>query len=94
MMAFSDKEIPYKVIDLALDGARADVAQSLDNASNTMTIITVDGGSLSFKLNSSDNDSINASDGMKIEGTVITEIYWTNTAQAGKTAEIFLSWVD
>ena len=93
-MAFSDKEIPYKVIDLALDGARTDVAQSLDNASNTLTIITLDGGSLSFKLNSSDNDLINASDGMKIEGTVITEIYWTNTAQVGKTAEIFLSWVD
>lgn len=93
-MAFSDKEIPYKVIELELDGARDDVAQSIENASNTMTIITLDGGSLSFKLNSSDNDSINASDGMKIEGTVITEIYWTNAAQAGKTAEIFLAWVD
>lgn len=93
-MSFSDKELPYKVIELALDGARADVAQSLENTSNSLTIITLDGGSLSFKLNSSGNDSITASDGMKIEGVVITEIYWTNTAQAGKTAEIFSTWID
>lgn len=93
-MSFSDKELPYKVIDLSLATARSDTAQSLDNISNTLTIISLDGGSLSFKLNSSDNDSITASDGLKIEGTVITEIYWTNTAQSGKTAEIFLAWVD
>lgn len=93
-MSFSDKELPYKVIDLGLVTARDDSAQALENAVNTLTIITLDGGSLSFKLNSSGNDSITASDGLKIEGLVITEIYWTNTAQPGKTAEIFLAWVD
>lgn len=93
-MSFSDKELPYKVISLSLATARDDTAQTLENVSNTLTIITVDGGSFSFKLNSSDNDSITASDGLKIEGSVITEIYWTNTAQSGKTAEIFLAWVD
>ena len=93
-MSFSDKELPYKVIELSLAAARADVAQSLENTSNTMTIITLDGGDLTFKLNSADNDSITASDGLKIEGTVITEIFWSNAAQAGLTAEIFLSWVD
>jgi hypothetical protein len=93
-MSFSDKELPYKVIELSLATARTDGAESLENVSNTLTVITLDGGTLSFKLNSSDNDSITASDGLKIEGTVITEIYWTNAAQAGLTAEIFLSWVD
>lgn len=93
-MSFSDKELPYKVIELSLATARADGAQSLNKVSNTMTIITVDGGTLAYKLNSSDNDSITASDGLKIEGTVITEIYWTNAAQPALTAEIFLSWVD
>jgi len=93
-MTFSDKELPYKVIDLSLATARDDSAQSLDNIANTLTIITLDGGSLSFKLNSSDNDTITASDGLNIEGIVITEIYWTNSAQSGKTAEIFSAWVD
>ena len=93
-MSFSDKELPYKVIDLGLATARTNSAQTLENASNTLTIITLDGGTLSFKLNSSDNDLITASDGLKIEGTVITEIYWTNAAQSSKTAEIFLAWVD
>lgn len=93
-MSFTDKELPYKVIELSLTAARADVAQSLENTSNTMTIITLDGGDLTFKLNSTDNDSITASDGLKIEGTVITEIFWSNAAQPGLTAEIFLSWVD
>lgn len=93
-MSFSDKELPYKVISLSLATARDDTAQALVNTANTLTIISLDGGSLSFKLNSSDKDSITASDGLKIEGPVITEIYWTNTAQPGKTAEIFLAWVD
>jgi hypothetical protein len=93
-MSFSTKELPYKVIDLSLATARDDSAQTLDKISNTLTVITLDGGSLSFKLNSADNDSITACDGLKIEGTVITEIYWTNTAQSGKTAEIYLAWVD
>lgn len=93
-MSFSTKELPYKVIDLNLATARTDSAQTLDKICNTLTVITLDGGSLTFKLNSSDNDSITASDGLKIEGTVITEIYWTNSAQSAKTAEIYLAWVD
>lgn len=93
-MTFSTKELPYKVISLSLAAARTDSAEGLTNLSNTLTILTLDGGSLTFRLNASGNDLIAGSDGLKIEGVNITEIYWTNAAQAAKTAKIFLAWVD
>lgn len=102
-MSFGTKIRPYAVISLALDGARADSAQgaiTLEGVSkatwkiNTLTVITLGGGTLSVKLNSSSGDSITLSDAFKIEGSIIDELYWTNAAQAGKTAEIYAAWVD
>ena len=93
-MSLLDRQYDYDVISLDLGTARSDVAQGLTKKINTLTVITLDGGSLSVKLNSSSNESITLSDGFKIEGIPLTELYWTNTAQAGKTAEIFTAWID
>lgn len=102
-MAFTRKIQPYTVISLDLGDARTDLAQGSITLrgsavspwkANTITVLDLDGGSLSFKLNDSDNNSIDGSDGFKIEGNAFREIYWTNTAQAGKTAKIYLAWVD
>ena len=82
------------MIELSLTAARTDSAEGLETISNTLTILTLDTGALSFKLNSADNASIPASDGLKIEGVIITDIFWTNTAQADLTAKIFHGWVD
>ena len=102
-MAFTRKIQPYAVISLDLGDARDDLAEGSITLrgsavsswkANTITVLDLDGGSLSFKLNDSDNDSIDGSDGLKIEGNILREIYWTNTAQAGKTATVYLAWVD
>ena len=100
---FTQKIQPYAIIELDLSDARTDLAEgsiSLKGEvvspwkANTITVLDLDGGSLSFKLNNSDNDSIDGSDGLKVEGNIFREIYWTNTAQVGLTAKIYLSWVD
>lgn len=102
-MAFTRKIQPYAVISLDLSDARDDLAQGSITIkgsvvspwkANTITVLDLDGGSLSFKLGDSDNDSIDGSDGLKIEGNIFRELYWTNTAQAGKTAKVYLAWVD
>jgi hypothetical protein len=101
-MTFTRKIQPYAVIELKLDTARSDLAQgaiSLRGSdvspwkANTITVLTMGGGDLSFKLNDSDNDSIDGSDGLKIEGNSFREIYWTNTV-AGTIAKVYLAWVD
>lgn len=102
-MTFTPKIQPYAVISLDLGDARTDLAQggiTLKGSvvspwkANTITILDLDGGSLSFKLNNSDNDEVDAIDGLKLEGNIFREIYWTNAAQAGKTAKVYLAWVD
>lgn len=102
-MTYLTKIQPYAVISLDLSTARDTLAQgaiTLRGVSvgtwiaNTITILTLGGGSLSFRLDKSSNDEIDASDGLKVEGNIFREIYWYNTAQAGKTAEVYLAWVD
>jgi hypothetical protein len=102
-MTFTRKIQPYAKISLNLGDARTDLAQGSITLrgsavspwkANTITVLDLDGGSLSFKLNDSDNDSIDGSDDLKVEGNIFREIYWTNTEQAGKTAKVYLAWVD
>lgn len=93
-MSFTDRQYKYKVISLDLGTVRADVAEGLTKKINTFTVLTLDGGDLEFKLNSNADDTITGSDGLKIEGYPITDIHWTNAAQAGKTAKIFIAWID
>lgn len=101
-MTFTTKIQPYAVISLDLGDARTDLAQGSITLrgsavspwkANTVTVLDLDGGSLEFRLNKSNNDLIPASGGLKVGG-IYREIYWTNTAQAGKTAKIYLAWVD
>ena len=95
-MTFTPKT-PYNVIDIAMAGGLSDFSKihNDDEAviANTMTILTLDDGILTFKINSADNDSITASDGLKIEGVVITDLLWSCDDQ-DKTAKVFLAWVD
>ncbi len=93
-MSFTDRQYEYKVISLDLGTVRANVSQGLTKKINTFTIITLGGGDLEFKLNSNEDDTITGIDGLKIEGYPITDIHWTNAAQSGKTAEIFITWID
>lgn len=93
-MSLTNRQYQPSVISLLLTGARSNSAQGLTKKINTITVITLNGGTLSLKLNSSSNSSITLADNMKIEGTPISEIYWTNSAQAGLTANIFTAWID
>lgn len=93
-MSLSDRQYNYDVISLDLTSARSDSAQGLTKKINSFTIISLGGGTLSVKLNSSSDKSITLSDNMKIEGFPITDLLWTNAAQAGITAYIFIVWID
>lgn len=93
-MTLTSRQYQYDVISLLLTGARSDKAQGLTKKINTLTIITLGGSSLSVKLNASTNNSITLSDGFKIEGIPISELYWTHIAQAGLTAKVFVAWID
>lgn len=101
-MAYVRRVTPYTIISLALDNARNGAAQNdltvegetvSDWTANTITVLTLGAGSLSFALSQLGDDII-ASDGLKVEGVRFSNIYWTNTSQPGKTAVIFLAWVD
>lgn len=93
-MTLSERQYNYTVISLLLTNARSDSAQGLTKKINSLTVLSLGGGTLSVKLNSSSNDSITLADNMKIEGLPITELYWTNAAQVGVTATIFIIWID
>ncbi len=93
---------PYAVISLDCSAALADSAQgavtitgvSTTNwVANTITIISLNGNTVSFKLDSSSNGSITASDGLTVNRISFSEIYWTVSAGAG-TAQILIAWVD
>jgi len=95
---------PYAIISLDLTTARTDTAEgaiTIDGVAtenwiaNTLTVISLGGGSLSLKLNSSDAGSMSGiADGFKVEGIPFTEIFWTNIAQAGLTAIVMIGYVE
>lgn len=101
-MSFTTKIQPYSIIDLTVAmGALADSAQgaiTLRGASvsiwkaNSITVLALAGGTLSFKLDKNTNDSISASSGLKVEGSIFGDIFWTK--EAATTATIFVAWVD
>lgn len=99
-MAYITKIQPYAVITLVA-GAMPNTAQgaiTLRGASvgtwkaNTITVLTLAGGTLSFRLDKNNNDLIDASTGLKVEGSIFRDIFWTKAAAT--TATIILSWVD
>jgi len=101
-MTYARRVTPYTVISLDLGTARVASAHNdlivegetiSDWIANTLTVLTLDGGTLDLAL-SQNGDDILASDGFKSEGIRFSNIYWTNIVQAGKTAKIFVAWVD
>jgi hypothetical protein len=93
-MSLVDRQYRYKVLSLNLGIARDNVAEGLTKKINTLTILTLGNGTLEFKLNLNTNDTIPGSSGLKIECIPTTELFWTNVAQAGKTAKVFIVWID
>lgn len=93
-MSLANRQYQYIIISLDLATARTDVAQGLTSKINVLAIITLDTGVLNIKLNNSTNTIIPLITGLVIDTIQISEIYWTNTAQPGKTAKIFIVWAD
>jgi hypothetical protein len=102
-MGFLAKVVPYSVVTLSLEAVRVNEAQGpltiggvqkADWIANTLTVLELDGATLSVRLDRTQNDEIPLSQGLTIAGVAITELYWTNVGQAGKTAKIFVAWVD
>ena len=99
-MVYITKIQPYAVITLGA-GAKANEAQGAITLrglsvgtwkANTITVLTLAGGTLSFKLDKNNNDSINASSGLKVEDSLFRDIFWTKAVAT--TATIFIAWVD
>lgn len=99
-MVYITKIQPYAVITLGA-GALSNIAQgpiTLRGESvspwkaNTLTVLALAGGTLSFKVDKNNNDSIDASAGLKVEGSIFRDIFWTK--ETATTATIILSWVD
>jgi hypothetical protein len=101
-MSFITKIQPNAIIDITVaDPAAVEYAQgaiTLRGASvgtwkaNSITVLALAGGTLSFKLDKDTNDSIDASAGLKVEGSIFRDIFWTRAALT--TATIFVAWVD
>ncbi len=99
-MSYTTKIIPYAIISLTA-GALADSAQGAITLrglsvgtwkANTITVLALAGGTLSFKLDKNSNDAIDASAGLKVEGIAFRDIFWTKAAAT--TATILVAWVD
>jgi hypothetical protein len=102
-MTFLRKVLPNSIISISLEDVRVNEAQGAlticgeavaDWIANSITVISLDGGSLSVRLDDTLSGRIELSDGMTIAGEVFTELYWTNTGQEGLTAQIHVAWVD
>ena len=92
---------PYAVISLDCSASITDSAQGaiiLNGVSttswmaNSITIVSLGGNTVSFRLGSTSNGLITASDGLSLNGIPFDEIYWTVVAGSG-TAEIVIAWV-
>ncbi len=101
-MVYTTKIQPYYIKDItAAMGALADSAQGVITLrgesvatwkANTITVLALAGGTMSFKLDKDTNGSIDASAGLKVEGSIFGDIFWTK--EAATTATVFIAWVD
>jgi len=99
-MVYTTKIQPYAVIPLAgVKNNGAVGAITLRGVvvgtwkANTITVLTLAAGALSFRLDKNNNDSIVASAGLKVEGIIFRDIFWTST-DAATDATILVAWVD
>lgn len=101
-MAYTTKIQPYAIIELTAGmGALADEAEGAITLrgtivdpwkANTITVLALAAGTLSFKLDKNTNDAISASSSLKVEGIIFRDVFWTK--EAATTATILLAWVD
>ena len=88
--AESGEFTPYKVLTLALDGARTDELVTCDGefihawTDGTLVGITI-------KFNLAMNDPIDLARHNPIYGLKFWRLYLTNTAQAGKTLDLLIA---
>ncbi len=93
-MSLTGRQYKYNVISLDLGVARSNTAQGLTKKINVLSVITIDSGTLSVRLNSATNTLITLATSLTLNNIQMSELYWTNLAQPGKTAKIFIAWVD
>lgn len=99
-MGFTTKIQPYVIISLVA-GVLTNVAQGAVTIrgtsvgtwkANTITVIALAAGTLQFRLDKNNNDLIDASTGLKVEGIIFRDIFYTKANLT--TATLMLSWVD
>ena len=90
-MAFTSKITPYKTYTIDLTSSRTDEALSVSGIANSLTVMAAP-SAFSMKLNSVDNEAMDAIKGFKMDGISITEIFITNSVGSGD-GQIFLAWV-
>lgn len=102
-MSYLTKVYPYAVITLDLGVARTSSSQgsvdvqglTLDTwIANNLLVNSIDtGATLSIGIGE-DGDEVTAASGFKSEGIPFTDLVYTNAAQAGKSAEIIIAFVN
>jgi hypothetical protein len=90
-MTFTSKITPYKTYTIDLTSDRVDEALSVVGIANSLTVMAAP-SAFSMKLNSVDNEAMDAIKGFKMDGISVTEIFITNSAGSGD-GQIFLAWV-
>lgn len=90
-MSFTSKIIPYKTFAFDLSSERDDEALAVAGIANSLTIMSAP-AAFSLKLNSVENESLDAVKGLKTDGISITEIFITNAIGSGE-GKIFIAWL-
>lgn len=90
-MSFTPKITPYKTYTFDLASERTDEALSVVGIANSLTVMSAP-SAFSLKLNSIENESLDAIKGFKMDGTSITELFISNSIGSGD-GKIYLAWV-
>jgi len=90
-VSFIKKITPYKTHTFDLTSPRSNEALSVDGIANSLTVMAAP-AAFSLKLNSVDNESLDAVKGLKMDGVSITEIYISNEVGSGN-GKIYIAWI-
>lgn len=90
-MTFTSKITPYKTYSFDLSSDRDNEALAVVGMANSLTVMSAP-SAFSLRLNSVDNESLDAVKGLKADGISITEIFITNAVGSGE-GKIFIAWL-